>query len=70
VRHGELVRASPSTKEVALMMKHLMVLVAVLAMLVLSAAPAALALNCDNVSRQPPKGASRQPIIKGLGVVA
>jgi hypothetical protein len=33
-----------------------MVLVAMLAILVLSAAPAAPALSCDNVSRQAPKG--------------
>jgi hypothetical protein len=48
------------------MMKRMLVLVAMLAMLVLSAAPAALALSCDNVSRAAPKGdVSSGPIIKG-----
>jgi hypothetical protein len=37
-----------------------------LAMMLLSAAPAALALSCDNVSRQAPKGdASSGQIVKG-----
>jgi hypothetical protein len=47
------------------MMKRILVLVAMLAMMVLSAAPAALALSCDNVSRATPKGETSGPIIKG-----
>ena len=47
------------------MMKRILVLVAMLEMMVLSAAPAALALSCDNVSRAAPKGdtSSSGPII-------
>jgi hypothetical protein len=48
------------------MMKRIVVLVAMLAMMVFLAAPAALALSCDNVSRQAPKGdTSSGPIVKG-----
>jgi hypothetical protein len=48
------------------MMKRIVVLVAMLAMMVFLAAPAALALSCDNVSRAAPKGdTSTGPIIKG-----
>ena len=48
------------------MMKRSVVLVAKLAMMVFLAAPAALALSCDNVSRQAPKGdTSSGPIVKG-----
>ncbi len=47
------------------MMKRMLVLVAMLAMMVLSAAPAALALSCDNVSRAAPKGVASGPIVKG-----
>ncbi len=47
------------------MEKRILVLVAMLAMMVLLAAPAALALSCDNVSRAAPKGETSGPIIKG-----
>ena len=47
------------------MKKRILVLVAMLAMMVLLAAPAALALSCDNVSRAAPKGETSGPIIKG-----
>jgi hypothetical protein len=48
------------------MMKRILVLVAMLAMMVLSAVPAALALSCDNISRAAPKGdaSSSGPIVK------
>ena len=47
------------------MMKRILVLVAMLAMMVVLAAPAALALSCDNVSRPAPTGDTSGPIIKG-----
>ena len=48
------------------MMKRIVLLVAMLALMVVLAAPAALALSCDNVSRPAPKGdTSSGPIIKG-----
>ena len=42
-----------------------MVALAMLAMMVFLAAPAALALSCDNVSRAAPKGETSGPIVKG-----
>jgi hypothetical protein len=49
------------------MMKRILVPVAMLAMMLLSAVPAALALGCDNVSRAAPKEdtSSSGPIVKG-----
>ena len=47
------------------MMKRIVLLVATLAMMVFLAAPAALALSCDNVSRAAPKGDTSGPIVKG-----
>src|SRR5215217_4014302 len=47
------------------MMKRIVVLVAMVAMMVFLAAPAALALSCDNVSRAAPTGDTSGPIIKG-----
>jgi len=48
------------------MTKRILVLVAMLAMMVFLAAPAALALSCDNVSRAAPKGDTASgPIVKG-----
>ena len=46
-------------------MKRIVLLVAMLAMMVFLAAPAALALSCDNVSRAAPKGDTSGPIVKG-----
>jgi hypothetical protein len=47
------------------MRKRIVVLVAMMAMMLSLAAPAALALSCDNVSRAAPKGEVSGPIIKG-----
>ena len=47
------------------MMKRIVLLVAMLAMMLFLAAPAALALTCHNVSRAAPKGDVSGPIIKG-----
>ena len=47
------------------MTKRIVLLVAMLAMMVFLAAPAALALSCDNVSRAAPKGETSGPIVKG-----
>jgi len=48
------------------MMKRIVLLVAMLALMVFLAAPAALALSCDNLSRPAPEGdTSSGPIVKG-----
>jgi hypothetical protein len=47
------------------MRKRIVVLVAMMVMMLSLAAPAALALSCDNVSRAAPKGEVTAPIIKG-----
>jgi hypothetical protein len=47
------------------MRKRIVVLVAMMVMMLSLAAPAALALSCDNVSRAAPKGEVSGPIIKG-----
>jgi len=47
------------------MTKRIVVLVAMVAMMVFLAAPAALAFSCDNLSRPAPEGDTSGPIIKG-----
>jgi hypothetical protein len=47
------------------MMKRIVLLVAMVALMLALAAPAALAVTCVNVSRSAPKGDTSGPIFKG-----